>query len=304
MRKILLLSRLRCLWLQLHGGMAVPSFRWFSFRDDALPVIDGDLSEWSSIPRPYQLINEDYTREVWYGTEHDPADLAIKVMSGYNPNLERIYIAAQIFDDYHERDHPLEVYRDDVIEIAVDGDHSGGSPDYPLETDEEKADEELKARWAFSNNQWYGFAVPPYTGFAVWKTRDNNPWLSEEPTTLWAYTFDGEEAGESTYYYEFSTIPYDDAIPDDREGSIKSDLAEGGYMGLLINVADFDGPIGDKASGDDPPYKAYDSYYTIVPGNYGCCSEIADAFLAPLDRSIIPTAVDHETWGRIKARFH
>jgi len=272
------------------------------FPDNALPVIDGNLNEWALVPPPFQTTNEDFPVELIGQFESDPSDLNIKIMWGYNPNNDRIYFAAEIFDDWHERDSEL-VYQDDVLEIIIDGDHSFGDAFHPSTGAEvAEADQETKDLYANRNNQEFWIAVPEFAGTTIWQQWGQpKMWLAEPPTMDFAYSFDGEEIGEGTYYYELAFSPYDDALIE-RAGSTQSDLEEGGYVHVVARVPDFDGPVGDFAA-NGPPNTQYDGYWITSLENFAFgVAGLPDGFLAPLDDSI--TAVESESWGRLKARFH
>jgi len=301
MRKLVLMSMVS-LFMATGARAHIGELNVVQFPDNALPVIDGNLNEWALVPPPFQTTNEDFPVELIGQFESDPSDLNIKIMWGYNPNNDRIYFAAEIFDDWHERDSEL-VYQDDVLEIIIDGDHSFGVAFHPFTQEEyDAADQETKDLYANRNNQEFWLAVPEFAGTTIWQQWGQpKKWLAEPPTLDFAYSFDGEEIGEGTYYYELAFSPYDDALIE-RAGSTQSDLEEGGYVHVVARVPDFDGPVGDFAA-NGPPNTQYDGYWITSLENFAFgVAGLPDGFLAPLDDSI--TAVESESWGRLKARFH
>jgi hypothetical protein len=301
MRKLVLMS-IVSLFMATGAGAHIGELNVVQFPDNALPVIDGNLNEWALVPPPFQTTNEDFPVELIGQFESDPSDLNIKIMWGYNPNNDRIYFAAEIFDDWHERDSEM-VYQDDVLEIIIDGDHSFGDAFHPSTAAEvAEADQETKDLYANRNNQEFWLAVPEFAGTTIWQQWGQpKKWLAEPPTLDFAYSFDGEEIGEATYYYELAFSPYDDALIE-RAGSTQSDLEEGGYVHVVARVPDFDGPVGDFAA-NGPPNTQYDGYWITSLENFAFgVAGLPDGFLAPLDDSI--TAVESESWGRLKARFH
>ena len=303
MRKLLPLS-LASLLVAGVSWAHIGEYNVVHFPDGALPTIDGDLSEWALVPPPFQMTNEDFPVELIGTFESDPSDLNIKIMWGYNPNNDRIYFAAEIYDDWHERDSEL-VYQDDLVEIIIDGDHSFGVAFHPYTQEEwDAADQETKDLYANRNNQEFWIAVPEFNGTTIWQQwGEPKKWLAEPPTMDFAYSFDGEEIGESTYYYELAFSPYDDALLE-RDGSTQSNLEEGGYVHIAVRVPDFDGPVGDfEANG--PPNTQYDGYWITSLENFAFgVAGLPDGFLAPRDDSIVMTAVENDSWGRLKARFH
>lgn len=112
---------------------------------EALPVMDGDLSEWEVVPDSLWLDlntlaadgNPLFWARVWearsaetgrYGTEADPADLTMRFAIGWNDETDRLYFAQQRHDDLFDRDGDGSGLcgGDDSVEVHVDADHSGG----------------------------------------------------------------------------------------------------------------------------------------------------------------------------------
>ncbi len=71
-------------------------------------------------------------------------------------------------------------------------------------------------------------------------------------------------------------------------------------MGFTLIFADFDGPLGDNEPNSETANTTYDGYWAT--GGFDAGIDASDFFLAPLEPSIF-TAVEIETWGRLKSRF-
>ena len=88
---------------------------------EALPVMDGDLSEWEVVPDSLWLdlntLDADGNPLFWardwearsaekgqYGTEADPADLTMRFAVGWNDETDRLYFAQHRHDDLYDRD--------------------------------------------------------------------------------------------------------------------------------------------------------------------------------------------------------
>ena len=82
------------------------------------PTIDGDISEW---PQP-ERVNLSANTAAWLESisPPGPADSSAQVLSLWDADW--LYFAARIEDDVLYRDSP-EIWRDDAIELAVDGAH-------------------------------------------------------------------------------------------------------------------------------------------------------------------------------------
>ena len=104
-------------------------FEIFQFPRDAMPRIDGKSDDWQIVPDRYvydsSFVND---TEGGHGTDFDRNDLDVKVTVGWVKGLNRLYFLYEAHDDYWDfgRFNP-HGYQNDIFEIVVDGDMSGGS---------------------------------------------------------------------------------------------------------------------------------------------------------------------------------
>ena len=80
-------------------------YECFQFPDNRLPTIDGDLTDWEIVgdgyaQDTYQLI--EYNRQI--GRKYDFRDFDMRVRTGYSVSANRIYVAVERWDDYHNFD--------------------------------------------------------------------------------------------------------------------------------------------------------------------------------------------------------
>jgi hypothetical protein len=285
-----------------HDGLEFNSFLW---PDNALPTMDGDISEWGIVPDGPYVITTDITYDVIYSYEIEKDDLDIRFKTGYNPNNDLFYVAGWVFDDYHETDDGL---RDDTVELHIDGNHDG-SPHIEDWGKGDGVDDDTKVLAKNYGYQWWGIIVPPVpdspsTAFGADGVvgENKNPWAAVPPHMNIHYSFEGEEFGESTYFYEISLSAWDVLIwNEDLDSATKSDLETGGTVGFSMVFADFDGPLGDNPPVVDGPNNTYDGFWAT--GGFDGGNDTSDFFLAPLEADVF-TAVEEETWGRLKTRFH
>ena len=259
------------------------------FPDGATPTIDGDLADWDIVPaNPYTLRNDKLFdsaqfQDVGRG-EIDATDMNITHRFGWNDTDNRIYFATVVFDNVHNTDRadPGRFFHDDAWEVEVNPDH----------TPREEHNQD------FANQFSYKFAVPPHQDtFMFLRPLRGVTWLV--PGSEWldfGWSFDGEEFGESTYFYEMSLVPFESMPLDEAtalDGAEVFDLEEGEIIHLSINVGDVD-------AGDD-----YFGFWGTSPA--GCCQGENDFVLTEIDQALLDnlsgTAVESDTWGRIKSRF-
>ena len=288
----------------LTDALALPALAHFppgefffavQFPDANIPVIDGNHADWGVVPQvPYEVGNDRYSDSVYSKLrgEIDVSDLSVRQVVGWNDNTNLIYLMAEVFDNVHSRDAetPNAWWADDAWEIYI-------SPTHP----------EIEGGGGYAPGQegiikiGYNFSMPPTAG--AWG--GYNPpfdWVTDPANNdAWsmAYTFSGEEFGESTYFYEAWIRPFD-FIPDDGDRAVaeETDLEEGQVIAISWTFGDFDTPGG--AALED-----YQGFWSVSPN--GCCRADNDMVMSELDDSIAwgdqATAVESNSWGRIKTEF-
>lgn len=265
-------------------------FQWPAGRE---PVMDGNIEEWKIVPEVYTIRQED-TEELQYNIPTiDKADYDLIGWVAFAPSTNHLIIASSVFDDYHERDNTDKdecyCYEDD-IEFSFDADHAG-DPYVAAYGQGEGVDEETQKRALNAGMQWWAISVPPVGG-EITVSRNFGHWQEDPPYHYSGYAFEGEEQGEGTYFYEMSLTGWDDLDWHGADKSIVHTLKENEVIGLTLSWTDYDGPLSTHFRADGQT--AYDAYWTAKPRSW---------LLAPVEAGLFPTAVENETWGRLKARF-
>ena len=246
---------------------------------------------------PYEVGNDRYSDSVYSKArgEIDVSDLSVRQIVGWNDNTNLLYFMAEVFDNVHTRDaeEPNAWWSDDAWEVYVSPTHpevEGGGGHAP---GQEGGILKIGYNWSMppTAGAWGGYN-PPFDW--VLDPDNNDAWK-------FAYTFEGEEFGESTYFYEAWIRPFD-FIPDDgdREAAEETDLEEGQIIAISWTFGDFDIPGG--AALED-----YQGFWSISPN--GCCRADNDMVMNELDDDIDwgaapTTSVESSTWGRIKTEFN
>lgn len=268
------------------------------FPDENIPVIDGNHADWAAVPQvPYEVGNDKYSDSVYSKArgEIDVSDLSVRQIVGWNDNTNLLYFMAEVFDNVHTRDaeEPNAWWSDDAWEVYVSPTHpevEGGGAHAP---GQEGGILKVGYNWSMppTAGAWGGYN-PPFDW--VIDPDNNDAWK-------FAYTFEGEEFGESTYFYEAWIRPFD-FIPDDgdREAAEETDLEEGQIIAISWTFGDFD--IEGGAVQDD-----YQGFWSTSPN--GCCRADNDMVMNELDDAIdwgaaSSTAVESSSWGRIKTEFN
>ena len=99
----------------------------FQFPADQIPRIDGKDDDWAMVPESYAIGMdqlEDTEFPGGHGTERDPKKLDVKVKVGWVKGLNRLYFLYEANKDYW--DFSRTDLHNDIFEVVVDGDVSGG----------------------------------------------------------------------------------------------------------------------------------------------------------------------------------
>jgi len=285
--------------LPLLVGAHTPEGELFfaaQFPDNAIPVMDGDISEWDIVPEtPYHIRNDrlsapDPSILTAERGSTDPSDLSMHHVVGWNNTENKLYFMSEIFDNLHnsDREDVARFWDDDALEIEVNASH--------VPIDEQRLEEGPAV------NISYKWCVPPIEGqYQYLEPIATYTWFQDGTEYInFGWSFEGEQFGESTYYYEMAIIPILALSKDEAtslEGSEFLDLEEGTTIHFSPNVGDIDEP------GGTDNYQSFWGLSTDAP----CCRSSTDLVMAELDPLLLEaleargTAVEQTSWGRIKA---
>ena len=257
--------------------------------------MDGDLGDWDNVPSVFWVTHDDLIETVT-GTQGDPdpSNLAERIIFGWSPKTNILYFMEDRFDDffYGTIDNNF-----DTVEVMLDFDHSA-DPIF-----QNVASEGLDAeRWEGALSQNYRYQLQNENQMWLWGAA---PWAGEEPYSGVRWTYEGElVGGPTTLHMEMWFTPFDDlptnstSIDDDR--IIIHEMKEGEIMGVGFSVQDDD----DGADG------SYNGYWTNSGDTeiYFKATAMVDYVFLGWNESIWVagenvTAVEEDSWGRIKAGF-
>ena len=271
---------------------------------EALPVMDGDLSEWEVVPDSLWLdlstLDADGNPLFWAaaggeagrpGTEADPADLAVRVAVGWNDEHDRLYFAQERHDDVYDRDGaepPVTCGGDDAVEIFLDADHGG-----------ERAISEYE-RGATGRDVQIGlWRWPPIGDMAHawnWMWTSSATWHDKEPYSCCpgSYILEGEHGTEVTLTTEWWSVYFNTLVHESPEESLVAPLSEGQIIGMAVSICDI----------DEPDSQGHNTIWT-TPISYshweGLSEIVSDWLLLPPDDYW--TGVERTSWGQVKASF-
>jgi len=212
-------------------------FRIFQFPRDMMPRIDGKTDDWDIVPEDY-VIGTDQIKDTVDGHgDIDPKDLDIRVTVGWVRGLNRLYFLYEAYDDFWDMRFSPTGYSNDIFEIAVDGDLSGGQ----FIKNGQIADPVVN-QMTFSgvHAQNYHIFTPPINNdwCLYW---GSNHWVKYFPYANYAYDYDVKHGESGRLVLEFWITPFDYAPPEGPENAVESKLEENGIIGLAWSILEFDG---------------------------------------------------------------
>ncbi|MYF91713.1 MAG: hypothetical protein F4184_06220 [Gemmatimonadetes bacterium] len=240
------------------------------------------------------------------GHENDESNLSFRVVGSWSAGTNRLYLMMERFDNYWDRNGIGAVAAgDDSWEIMIDADH-GGDRHFALPDDYDDDDERQRNQGRFAQNAHYCWPDMPDANRAVgwkWFFNSKSTWHDVPPWGDYGFQLDGEvNSGEVTARIEVMTGAWDDFHwigPDDSQIHT---FTEGNTMGLGWVVHDMDSAEEDNGG-------ASDGGWGINPNiqMWFDCVNCSDFLLAPIDPRVdfssVETAVEEESWGRIKAAY-
>jgi hypothetical protein len=123
MRYILLLATL-AITSALAADRPGVVFKIFQFPADKIPRVDGDPEDWKIVPDDYAIGMDQLVDDTHKDRKPDPKDLDVKVKVGWVKGLNRLYFLYVAYDNYWDFSKPG--LHNDIFEVVVDGDLSGG----------------------------------------------------------------------------------------------------------------------------------------------------------------------------------
>jgi hypothetical protein len=237
--------RLFCLLMFIYLSVAFSfaqdsrTFKVFQFPPNKIPSIDGKANDWDLVGEEYVVGMDQLTDTRASGAHkvHNPKDLDVKVKVGWVKGMNRLYFLYEAYDNYW--DFSLPDLHNDIFELVVDGDRSGGPFISPFHVFKDL--DPMEAYFSFQgthaqNYHIYTPAVGKEWAF-VWGSQS---WIKNLPYANAAsdYKFTPGDSGKFTL--EFWITPFDYAGHEGPSRAIESVMTENKTIGLSWAVIDYD----------------------------------------------------------------
>ena len=273
---------------------------------DLPDIFDGTLEDWEDVLPGTELTHNDFTPlNVGEAAGIDPADSAYRVYLAWHSAGQHVYVGVERIDNVYINTyeggnvHMLAAYDD--VEFHLDGDHTGGQYNFWLEVGD-YSEEEFKYLQNLTAQQYVIIAESPDDQIIGYQGNGLG-WAIDPPYADAHGTVFGEDP--VTSITEFYVTAWDEINWEGANLSTRSELVGGKIIGLQITIADYDagdedgGPIRrgfHTLSGQDNTWIHADRFVDaeLIPCDTGDCGASAEP---------LPTAVEDDSWGRIKATF-
>ena len=236
------------------------TFKIFQFPPDKIPRIDGDADDWAIVPDSYAIGMdqlEDTLAPGGHGTDRDPKDLDVKVKVGWVKGLNRLYFLYEAYDNYWDFSRPD--LHNDIFEIVVDGDLSGGPlidiyhrDVWTKEAVGEMAD--LDPRIS-SSDAYFSYQGDQAQNYHIFTPAEGKDWAmdwgcaqytKELPYANHAMKYNFKPGESGKLVLEFWITPFDYAGCEGPERSVETPLTENKLIGLSWAVLDYDDVHSEK----------------------------------------------------------
>lgn len=259
-------------------GLARPDveFQVFQFPADQIPRIDGSSDDWSIVPGSYAIGTGELRETVTgIGDKHDPANLDVSVKVGWVNGQNHLYFLYEASDNYW--DFAQDGLHNDIFEVVIDGDLSGG----PL-IRQMHPDAKLRDQLA-THNLFHGVHAQNYHIFTPAEGKDwamvwgSQPWIKELPFANAAYQYDFKHGEGGKLVLEFFVTPFDYAPPD-RSRAVQTKLEEDKVIGMSWAILDYDDEDADQ----------YGAFWNLshTTTMYGDASDLVAFRLMPIEKNL------------------
>lgn len=218
-------------------------FKIFQFPADKIPRIDGNADDWEMVPDSFAITTDQLHDDNKHFPKVDPKNLDVKVKIGWVKGENKLYFLYQTYDNYW--DFSLPDLHNDIFELIVDGDRSGGT--FINELHPNEGIDQNEAYFSF-----HGVHAQNYHIFTPAEGKDwtmvwgAHPWVKDLPYANHAYNYKFKPGQGGKLTLEFFITPFDYAGAEGPVRAVESKLNENKLISMAFAVIDYD-DVNDKS---------------------------------------------------------
>jgi hypothetical protein len=212
-------------------------FKVFQFPADKIPRIDGNPDDWQIVPDDYAIGMDQLVNDADKAARPDPKNLDVKVKVGWVKGLNRLYFLYEAYDNYWDFSRPG--LHNDIFELVVDGDLSGGPLVPRFQATKELSEREAHFSMHGVQAQNYHIMTPPLgkDWALAWGC---NSYVKRLPYANAAYNYHFKPGESGKLILEFWITPFDYAGCEGPGRAVESVLRENKLIGMSWAVLDYD----------------------------------------------------------------
>lgn len=251
-------------------------FPIFQFPANKIPRIDGESDDWSIVPENYSIGMDQLKDTVGgNGDNRDPSNLDVKVKVGWVNGLNHLYFLYEAYDNFW--DFSRSDLHNDIFEVVVDGDLSGGPFVRSLHPNE-KLRGKLETHFEFHGVHAQNYHVfTPASGKDWTMVWGSQPWIKELPYANAASRYDFKHGESGKLVLEFFITPFDYAPPEPSR-AVASKLIENKRIGMSWSILDY----------DDESAQRFNAFWNLSHKTtmYGDASDLVTFRLMPIETQL------------------
>jgi hypothetical protein len=247
------------------------TFKIFQFPANMIPRIDGNPDDWKIVPDSYAIGMDQLVNDARKDQKPDPKDLDVKVKVGWVKGLNRLYFLYEAYDNYWDFAQPG--LHNDIFELVVDGDLSGGPLIERFQTAKELGERDAHFSMHGVQAQNYHIMTPPLgkDWALAWGC---NAYVKNLPYANAAYDYHFKPGEPGKLVLEFWITPFDYAGCEGPQRAVESVLTEDKLIGMAWAVLDY-----DNAASEAHAFWNLSRQHTM----YGKADELVGFRLMPLE---------------------
>jgi hypothetical protein len=236
MKRVLVFAVLLCL-PAVAADRPGTVFKIFQFPPNMIPRIDGNTDDWKMVPDSYAIGTDELVDDTHKDRKPDPKDLDVKVKVGWVKGLNRLYFLYEAYDNYWDFSRPG--LHNDIFELVVDGDFSGGPLIESFRPNKEQSERDAHFSIHGVQAQNYHIMTPPLgkDWALVWGC---NSYVKNLPYANAAYNYNFKPGESGKLVLEFWITPFDYAGCEGPQRAVESVLTEDKLIAMAWAVLDYD----------------------------------------------------------------